>query len=287
MTISGSRVTCAPMYSAARHVGSRLSFLGLATISLALAAGCSAASPDDVASDDTAAAATEAATITFHEDGRVDTSGELKAGSKVKITYDTDRLPDCRGETNGRPAWTVSGFASLDGKEKVTFDAAKPFSLPLTTGGDLALWFQVSNRWGCSAWDSKKGANYHFNVTAPKDTGATITFSDDGKVSTTGELRVGSDVKVRFDQDRLPACRGSVGGGATWNITGYASINGGKPQTFQTTVAAGGVRKTDVDAKVKLPESGDLALWFEATNRDGCSEFDSRDGENHHFKIAE
>ena len=32
--------------------------------------------------------------------------------------------------------------------------------------GRLEMWFQVSNRWGCNAWDSNYGNNYRFTVQA-------------------------------------------------------------------------------------------------------------------------
>ena len=33
-----------------------------------------------------------------------------------------------------------------------------------TNGRDLAFWFEASNVWGCHAWDSAFGANFHIRI---------------------------------------------------------------------------------------------------------------------------
>lgn len=37
---------------------------------------------------------------------------------------------------------------------------------------------------------------------------------------------------------------------------------------------------------IELDRAGELQVWFQATNRWGCSEYDSRYGENHRFPVA-
>ena len=113
------------------------------------------------------------AAITFDKQGSPVQTGELKAGGKVKITYDQDRLPQCRRVEHGTPQWTITGFAQLDheapkmfetavadGADKKTIDAL----VDLPHAGALALWFQVSGLDGCVAYDSSSGANYRFFV---------------------------------------------------------------------------------------------------------------------------
>jgi hypothetical protein len=114
----------------------------------------------------------ELVTLTFSADWREEASGPLVVGRKVRVVYDTERLPGCRGDFNGHPGWTITGFASQDGEEAETFEAGgfspsggsdEPI-FQLLEPGDLAIWFQITNRWGCSEWDSDFGANYHFDV---------------------------------------------------------------------------------------------------------------------------
>ena len=52
--------------------------------------------------------------------------GELRAGGKVKITYEQDRLPACRRTERGNPVWTITGFAQVDHEAAHTFDTARP-----------------------------------------------------------------------------------------------------------------------------------------------------------------
>jgi hypothetical protein len=63
--------------------------------------------------------------------------------------------------------WQVDGGAvqsalasRIDGDELVAAD-------PLVTvppGADLAMWFEATSAYGCDAWDSAYGANYHFAI---------------------------------------------------------------------------------------------------------------------------
>lgn len=156
-------------------------------------------------------------TITFAADFSESVHGALVAGTSVRIAYDLERLQTCRGSTNGRDAWGVSGYAQFDSGEPVAFElsrivdhqavhydparlaqcagstgghaawgitahwqvdggadhtlavartdgttlvAADP-ALTIPHGADLALWFEATNVWGCHAYDSAYGANYH------------------------------------------------------------------------------------------------------------------------------
>ena len=51
---------------------------------------------------------TETPHLHFGRDG-IQLYGTLTAGGEVRISYDADRLPSCRGTLNdGRPAWSIS-----------------------------------------------------------------------------------------------------------------------------------------------------------------------------------
>ncbi len=115
------------------------------------------------------------ARLVFGADWSVTQSGPLLAGTKAAVSFDHDRLATCRGEQGGVPQWGITGFFSLDGSEPKSFEVFSPNTPPnheptltLSEPGALELWFQSSNRWGCSEWDSNYGNNYHFEVAPPR-----------------------------------------------------------------------------------------------------------------------
>ena len=170
-----------------------------------------------------------------------------------------------------------------DGKDRV----AKPATLPLTQGGDLALWFQVSSAFGCSEFDSAFGQNFHVEVEGPKpDTSDAprIAFARSGDPQVTGTLRAGGKVKVLYEQDRLPQCRRVQLGNPVWNIGGFASLNGEKTSSFATGRPSGSDRE-EIEALLDVPKTGELALWFEVTSLGGCHEVDSNGGKNYRFNV--
>jgi hypothetical protein len=107
------------------------------------------------------------------EGGGVITSDEtLPYGSVASIFYDAERLPDCRGTLDGvQPAWSISGYYQFNGGPVQGFWVAgasgDPFppapSLLLSERGELTVWFDNSNRWGCYAWDPASDV-YRFTV---------------------------------------------------------------------------------------------------------------------------
>ncbi|CAN5708989.1 hypothetical protein BH11MYX4_BH11MYX4_67920 [soil metagenome] len=142
---------------------------------LALPVGC--ATPADAAADDVAigtseSALGEAGTLTFGADFQVKVTGTLEKGKKVRVAYDASRLTACRGDFNGKPGWSITGFWRVGSGDVHSFEAGgfSPSSgtdqpvLALDQSGDLQIWFQNSSRWGCSAYDSDFGRNYHFAV---------------------------------------------------------------------------------------------------------------------------
>lgn len=141
-----------------------------AAYSLLLVACHTPSASDEV--DVTETALGEATTITFQEDFRVALDGALQAGKSVRVNYDTDRLTACRGELNGGPGWSITGYWRIDGGPIRSFEAggfspshgtSEPV-LPLDRSGDLEMWFENTSRWGCRAFDSDFGQNFHFTV---------------------------------------------------------------------------------------------------------------------------
>lgn len=150
-----------------------LVFAGLTAISALALGGCTAPAAEEPAELGTSEAALgEAGTLTFAADHTVKLSGSLAKGKKVRVAYDASRLTQCRGEQNGKPAWSITGFWKIGGGAVHTFEAGglSPSNgteepvLALDASGDLQIWFQNVNRWGCSAYDSDFGKNYHFAI---------------------------------------------------------------------------------------------------------------------------
>jgi len=116
--------------------------------------------------------AVDATTVTFRADWSRAVAGALAAATPLRVVYDAARLPQCRGETNGNPAWAITGFYRVNGGATLSFPVApvsaqtpSPAVINLPdASGNLELWFQVTNRWGCNAWDSNYGRNYVFAV---------------------------------------------------------------------------------------------------------------------------
>lgn len=146
--------------------------LGILFTGLLTAAGCSAPTIEEetnVASSE--AAFGEAATITFDGSWKESVSGTLQKGKTVRVVYDAGRLTACRGEINGGPGWAITGFWRIGDGPLRTFEAGglSPSgganqALLLDASGDLQVWFHNTSVWGCSAYDSNFGANYHFGV---------------------------------------------------------------------------------------------------------------------------
>jgi len=145
---------------------------------VALASGCAAPATTEPANDaevgTSEAALGEAGTLTFGANFQVEVTGSLSKGKKVRVAYDASRLTACRGDFNGKPGWTITGYWKIGSGDVHSFEAGgfSPSNgtdqpvLALDQSGDLQIWFQNNNRWGCSAYDSNFGSNYHFPVQA-------------------------------------------------------------------------------------------------------------------------
>jgi hypothetical protein len=148
--------------------------LSLIFVSLtgALAVGCAApTSADDPSVSSSEAALGESGAVHFRAGG-VSVDGTLQKGKTLRIDYDAARLTACRGDQYGHPAWTITGYFQIGDGPVRSFEAGG-FSptggssapvLALDASGDLQIWFQNTSVWGCSAYDSDYGKNFHFAV---------------------------------------------------------------------------------------------------------------------------
>ena len=138
--------------------------------------GCNAYDSDDSANYqfDVTHPASTGATLAFgSDDGAPVVTGSVHAGGDVTVHYEPSRLATCSGSSGGHAAWGVTGHYQVDGgavhdlmvtradgSDLVASDAV--FSAP--RGHDLALWFEATSVWGCHAYDSAFGANYHVAI---------------------------------------------------------------------------------------------------------------------------
>jgi hypothetical protein len=235
----------------------------------------------------------ETAQLTFSADWSETARGELTAGSPVRIVYDLDRLPDCRGETNGSEVWGAGGYASFDGGEPVAFALSRldngvvkaisaEVAIPVTATS-VQFWFASSNRWGCIAYDSNENANYTYDVT-PANAGAVLAFDADGTESQSGAVEAGEKIIVHYDPARLSQCEASSAGLAKWSVTLHYKVDGGSEKTVLVS-RADGTELVPSDPSVVVPRGNDLEVWFSATSVYGCNEYDSNSGANYHFEI--
>lgn len=232
-----------------------------------------------------------AATIVLADDWTESVQGTLRAGAPLRLRYDADRLGGCRGDQGGVPQWSITAYASVDGGAwtaiglRGTGDVVEGTFAALPGGRDLALYFTVHNRWGCIAYDSEFGGNYHFAIDPPPAASARLRFHADGDVELDGDLVAGGTLVVEYDPARDTTCRGTQGGIPQWSVTGFVQVDDAPPTTFDPTVVDGDDRAIDPTTLV-VPHGEWLELWFQHTNRWGCSAYDSDAGANFGYAIT-
>ena len=114
--------------------------------------------------------------------------------------------------------------------------------------------------------------------------GAVIDFAKDFSVTETGDIVPAGTLTVRYDLDRLSKCRLTEYGQPAWAVLAYVSFDGGAPKALvlgpKNGVTSGVVEKT-----IPVPAAKDVAFWFYASDDGGCTQWDSKYGENFHFPI--
>ena len=254
---------------------------------------CATDADDGIAGGAGGKADSSSASITFADDWSETVRGELVAGSPVRVSYDLDRLTDCRGSTGGSEVWGVSGYASFDGGTPVSFAVTRlesgrvrPIVAELEIPSEaqsVEMWFAINNRWGCVAYDSNENANYGFDI-ARITRGPVLTFDADFSESQSGALHAGEQVVVHYEPSRLEQCAASSGGMAKWSITMHYKVDGGTVKSMLVTRAEG-YDLVPADSALTIPRGRDLEVWFSSTNVYGCNAYDSNTGANYHFAI--
>lgn len=115
--------------------------------------------------------------IVFQDDWAEVLTGAPAQGGFLRIAYDIDRLPACRGEKSGLPAWTVEVFYTWDLSQPAAkvpvitvngqtglVEAVEPTIQVPAGATDIWLWARNSDVLGCEAWDSNLDNNYQFPI---------------------------------------------------------------------------------------------------------------------------
>ncbi len=141
---------------------------------------------------------------------------------------------------------------------------------------------------GCSSASSSVAGNATPGEEQDQTSDAvTIKLTGDFQTYVIGEAAAGRGIRVDYALERLPQCRGNVGGGGPgWNITGFYSENGGSAKTFEVSaLTPDGKDRVAKAARIVPAAGGDVAIWFQISSAFGCSQFDSQFGQNFHLAV--
>ena len=257
-----------------------------------LATACATAPADPNASGGGKADGASAS-LTFNADYTQTQRGSWLAGDSMQITYALDRLTDCRSESGGSDQFGITGYAQFDDAAPIAFGVSRLASgtaVPVTadvaipaSASHVALWFSISDVYGCIAYDSNESANYTYAIDR-HGLGAVLSFDASGAPSASSALHAGDHVVVHYAPERLADCAGSTGGHAAYGITGYWQVDGNATHSVIVTRATGSSLEAG-DPDITLPRGSDLAVWFDTSNVWGCHAYDSANGANYHFAI--
>lgn len=234
-------------------------------------------------------------TLTFAEDFSESQSGPLRAGATVRLEYDLDRIEGCRGTQGGIPQWGASAvYWGEDGEEhsvgltEIAGDEIRATDAILTVpeGEKLSMYFYVNNTWGCIAYDSDFGANYHFDVEA-RPTAAVLTFGDDfAEPRLEGTLRAGGSVVVEYDLERLTECRSTRGAYPVWDVAVRYLFDGTGREQESSLTRNGTTGRDAVPATIRIPpEASELSLVFRNFDIYGCEAWDPASGDSYSFSL--
>jgi Family of unknown function (DUF6209) len=154
----------------------------VSALALPFLLACSGRASENVAQTQASELSVPAALLTFTSSWTESATG-LVAGETASISYDPARLPTCRGNLGyggDDPGWSIDGNYAVNGivfndpiglageslgNEHLPRGTLPSFQLPFA--GTLAMWFENTDAFGCSAWDSNYGNNYAFSIAAP------------------------------------------------------------------------------------------------------------------------
>jgi hypothetical protein len=140
-----------------------------AASALLFALSLTACTEEGVTGDEQNAKSKTKATIAFDAGYGERLEGRLVEGGKAVLVYDDERVGECKGQQGGVPQYAVTAYYRIDdgdiGQLVVAgLQAPEKPTIDLEGAGELEIWFEATNRWGCHVWDSDFGNNYVFEV---------------------------------------------------------------------------------------------------------------------------
>ncbi|MGH8904544.1 MAG: DUF6209 family protein [Egibacteraceae bacterium] len=103
------------------------------------------------------------ATLRFLSGWSQEQTGDIRAGEPLRIEYDHGRLPNCRAERYGQPAWSIAAYLRFHpgGQEQSGSLMHEPLEVHVPNDATrVEIWFSNTDQTGCVAWDSRYGQNY-------------------------------------------------------------------------------------------------------------------------------
>ena len=198
--------------------------------------------------------------IRFQADFSEVMTGAVKQGGFVRLAYDPDRLPTCRGVKSGLPAWTVELFYTWDlsqEAQKVTMvqvngqtgevEPVEPTIQVPPGATDIWLWAHNSDVLGCEAWDSDFGKNYQYPVFSPEELSQPIGWTGNFHFirATDGTLEFLGDVDPAWYFATM-----ADGGVTTW-VQVEAWVPGVTDRAYQNADVTAQVAATAIVAEVR------------------------------------
>jgi Family of unknown function (DUF6209) len=134
----------------------------------------------------------------------------------------------------------------------------------------------------CSAPSEDTGSS---SSRSTADQSIVLNFTADFNQTASAPLVANENVTIAYDASRLSTCRGTEGANPAWSITAFYRFNGGTVSSLNVgglNPNGGGAPNTTF----ALTSAGDLEMWFENNDVDGCNQYDSAYGKNYHFNVA-
>jgi hypothetical protein len=151
----------------------------------------------------------------------------------------------------------------------------------LPAAGRVAFWFQVTNVWGCSAWDSNYGRNFTYEI-APQPR---IVFDAAWNEMVEGMPGSAPGLVIDYDLKRLPSCRAGYNGLPTWEVLVWWRFDGGAVSYTPVTKVVG-TERVAAPATIAVPVGArEVELWFKESDRGGCVGYDSDFGRNYRWRV--
>lgn len=112
---------------------------------------------------------------------------------------------------------------------------------------------------------------------------ATIVFDGTWNENVHGVLAEDGYLTISYDDTRLKECRATQGGVPQYAVTAHIKMADGS----ETATTVAGLNATQASSRVQLKGTGDIEIWFEASNKYGCHVWDSNFGDNYRFRVVE